>query len=392
MIPAAMGAPDTSGAPAGGVAGGGPAKVRAVALTGQRAPSGGTFTEFSDPSINGRGDLAFGGLTTNPRAHAALYLLSGGRLRMLVASGQSAPTGGVFTSFNDVVLNRRGTVLFLARTTDRTARLGLYLVREGTVVSIVAAGQLAPAGGVFTDFANPTINDQDVVAFVGRTTGAGGEGIFVTSEGTTAAAVMGGQPAPTGGVFQFFLDGTPAENNRGQIAFVASTTVQSTQGIYVLTGGRTIPVVTTNDTAPAGGPFTEFGFVTLTDAGTVGFVGRTARSIVREALYVTGRATLVTLARQGEAVAGGALTTFTNVVMNNREEVVFEEGTPDPIPHAIFVATRAGVRPVSKAGDPAPGGGRFTAYSTPMLNDRGQVAFVAESDNGRHGIYLVGIR
>ncbi len=389
----AGGTPGTPTPPSGAAASDAAAKgVRAIVLTGQRAPAGGTFTEFSDPSINDHGDLAFGGLTTNPRAHAALYLLSGGRLRMLVASGQPAPTGGMFTSFNDVVLNSRGTILFLARTTDRVSSLGLYLVRDGTVVPIVAAGQPTPVGGVFTDFANPTINDRDVVAFVGRINGPGREGIFTTSEGTTTAAVLGGQSAPTGGMFQFFLDGTPAENSRGQIAFVASTTAQSTQGIYVLTGGRTVPVVTTNDTAPVGGPFTEFGFVTLTDAGTVGFVGRTARSAVHEGLYVTGRAQLVMLARQGQVVAGSTLTTFANAAMNEEEEMVFQLGTPDPIARAVYVATRTGVRAVSKVGDPAPAGGRFSAYSTPSLNARGQVAFVAQTDDGRHGVYLGGIR
>jgi len=366
-----------------------PRSVRALVLTGQPAPDGGMYTEFSDPTINAHGDLVFGALTTNPKAHAVLYLLTGGRLRTLVTSGQPAPTGGTFRAFNDVVLNGRGTLLFLGRTTDTGAPLGLYLARGGKILPIIAAGQAAPTGGVFTDFANPTINDLDVVAFVGRTTGRGREGIFTTSEGTTTAAVMGGQAAPTGGAFQFFLDGTPAANNRGQIAFVAATTAHSTQGIYVLTGGRVVPVVTTDDTAPVGGPFTEFGFVNLSDAGTVGFIGRTARSATREALYVTGRATLVTLARQGQAVGGGALTTFINAMMNTAEDVVFELGTPDPIPRAVYLATRSGVRHVSRAGDPAPAGGHFTAYNAPALNDRGQVAVVAETDDGRHGVYLV---
>ncbi len=387
--PATMGRPGGSPVVAAGVS---PPAIRALLLTGQRAPGGGTYTEFSDPSINNHGDLVFGALTTSPQAHAGLYLLAEGRLRSLVASGQPAPTGGVFRAFNDVVLNDRGTLVFLGRTTDSAVPEGLYLARGGRSLPIFAAGQAAPTGGVFTDFANPTINAQDVVAYVGRTTGPGMEGIFTTSEGTTTAAVMGGQAAPTGGAFEFFLDGTPAENNRGQIAFVASTTAHSTQGVYVLAGGRAVPVVTTDDTAPVGGPFTEFGFVMLSDAGTVGFVGRTARSTTREALYVTGRATLVTLARQGQAVAGGVLTTFTNATMNAEEEIVFEPGTPNPIPRAIYVTTRAGVRPVSRAGDPAPAGGHFTAFSTPVLNDRGQVAFVAETDDGRHGIYLGALR
>ena len=365
--------------------------IKAVFLTGQAAPDSGTFTEFSDPALNSRGDLAFGALTTS-RAHQVLYLATGSRTSMLVAAGRPAPGGGTFQLFNDVVLNDRETVVFLGRTGDGAIRQGLYLVRGGTIVPIVASGQPAPSGGVFTDFANPTVNNRDVVAFVGRMSQGPQEGIFTAGEGAIAPAVLSGQPAPTGGAFQFFLDGSPAQNDRGDIAFVASTTDRGTFGVYVLTGSRSIPVVTTDDQTPAGGPFTEFGSVTLTNRGTVGFVGRSARSAVREALYVTGRAVLVPLARQGDAVAGNVLTTFVNGVMNEREDVVFELGTPDPIPRAIFLASRGGVRIIVRTGDAAPGGRRFTAFDAPAVNDRGEIAFVAETDDGRHGIYVVTLR
>jgi hypothetical protein len=368
------------------------AAMRLLVRTGDPAPDGGTFTVLADPALNDRGDIAFGGQTTAREAAQALYLRRDGRITTLVAAGRRVSTGGTFSSFSDVVLNNRGTVTFLGRTTDRAARLGLYAARGGAVVPIVVTGQPAPSGGAFTDLANPTINDHDVIAFVGRTNGTGQEGIFTTIEGTTSTAVLGGWPAPTGGLFQFFLDGSPALNDRGQIAFVAATTEHSTQGVFVLSEGRIASVVTTDDTAPVGGPFTEFGFVSLTAGGTVGFVGRTARSAVREALYTTGRAVLVTLARQGEAVDGAPLTTFTNVAMNNAEDVVFEPGVPEVFPHAVYLARRAGVAALARAGEAAPGGGRFSAFSQPIVNGRGAVAFIAETDDGRHGIYVVTLR
>lgn len=348
------------------------AGIRLLVRAGDRAPDGGTFTALSDPALNDRGDIAFGGQTSARRAAQALYLRHDGRTSSFVAAGRAAPTGGAFSTFSDVVLNDRGTVIFLGRTTDRTARLGLYAARNGGVATIAATGQPAPTGGAFTDFANPTINGRDVIAFVGRTNGPGQEGIFTNIEGTTSAAVMGGQPAPSGGLFQYFLDGSPAENDRGQIAFAASTTARATQGVYVLSEGRVVPVVTTDDTAPVGGPFTEFGFVTLTNAGTVGFVGRTARSAVREALYATGRAVLVTLAREGEMVAGAPLTTFINATMNTAEDVVFEPGVPDVFPRTMYLARRSGVAVITRAGDPAPGGGRFAAFGQPVLSEIGR--------------------
>ena len=362
--------------------------VQLVLVTGQPAPDGGTFTQFSDPALNGRGHLAFAALTSAHDAHVAVYLRAEGRIRTLAVGGRPSPKGGQFTVFNDVILSDRDTVVFLGRTTDRVARLGLYLSRGGPISPVVATGQSAPSGEEFTDFANPTINAQDVVAFVGRMGQGKREGIFTSSEGGITPAVLSGQPAPTGGTFQFFLDGSPAQNDRGEIAFVAAMAPRNTFGVFILLRGVPVPVVTTDEEAPVGGPFTEFGSLMLTNAGTVGFVGRTAQSAIREALYVTGRAVLVPLTRRGQAVAGETLTSIATSAMNDREDVVFELGTPDPIPRAIYLATRTGVRAVVRAGDAAPSGRRFTAFGTPAINGLGQIAFVAETDDGRHGIFL----
>src|SRR5438445_710166 len=169
--------------------------IQRVLGTGEPAPGGGTFTEFSDPSLNDAGDLAFAASTTAPGARYAVFLRSGGRIGALAVAGRPAPTGGTFTVFNDVVLSDRDTVVFLGRTTDPVAHQGLYLARAGTVVPIIATGQPAPTGGAFTDFANPTINRKDVVAFVARMSQGAIEGIFTTGEGGVVPAVLAGQPA-----------------------------------------------------------------------------------------------------------------------------------------------------------------------------------------------------
>lgn len=370
-------------------ASGPPLGFRLLLRTGQQVSDGGTITEFSDPTNNGLGDLIFGAVVqTGARIRETLYLRTAatGKVTPLVSTGQAAPTGGTFGSYSDLLLNDHGIVGWMSRNVGRGSPEGIYLVRGGTVVPVVAVGQPAPTstGGVFTDFANPTVNNQGVIAFIGRL--AGQEGIFTSSGGRTSAVLMSGQASPDGGAFDFFLDGSPALNDRGQMAFVASTTVGHTQGVYVFVDGQPVPIVTTQDEAPLGGRFTEFGSVVLTNSGTVGFIGRTSDSKVPEALYVTGRAALVPLAAAGEDAAGGALTKFADAAIDDREDVMFQLSLPI-VPVAIYLANRAGVRLLLQAGDHAPGGGQFTAFSTPTLNTSGRAAFVAETDDQRHGLY-----
>ena len=163
---------------------------------------------------------------------------------------------------------------------------------------------------------------------------------------------MSGQASPDGGAFEFFLDGSPALNDHGQMAFVASTTIGHTQGVYVFVDGQPVPIVTTLEDAPLGGRFTEFGSVVLTNAGTVGFIGRAGDSKIPEALYVTGRASLVALAVAGEDVAGGALTKFANAAIDDREDVVFQLSLPI-VPQAIYRREPCGRAPA--AADRGPG-------------------------------------
>ena len=382
-------APVWSAAPTAPQAVPSPLRLRLLLRTGDRAPDGGTITEFSDPTNNGPGDLMFGAVVQNgARVRETLYLrpAATGTVTPLVSTGQAVPTGGTLGSFSDLLLNDHGVVGFMSRNVGRGSPEGIYVVRGGHMVPVVAVGQPAPTstGGRFTDFANPTVNNQGVIAFIGRLAGA--EGIFTSTGGRTTVALLSGQTAPDGGAFEFFLDGSPALNDHGQMAFVASTTVGHAQGVYVFVDGQPVPLVTTQDDAPLGGQFTEFGSVVLTNAGTVGFIGRTRDGKIPEALYVTGRAALVPLAVAGEDVGGGALTKFADAAIDGRENIVFQLSLPI-VPQAIYLANRAGVRVLLQSGDHAPGGGQFTAFSTPTLNAAGQVAFVAETDDGRHGLY-----
>src|SRR5207245_9424235 len=72
--------------------------IQAVLVTGEAAPGGGAVTQFSDPALNDRGDLAFAASTSAPGARYAVFLLKDGRLGTLAVAGRPAPPGGPRTA------------------------------------------------------------------------------------------------------------------------------------------------------------------------------------------------------------------------------------------------------------------------------------------------------
>src|SRR5438445_12810127 len=77
--------------------------IRRVAVTGQAVPGGGTFDRFSVESlpivapINAKGQVAFFATILRGRASEGFFVASGARITKLVADGDPAPGGGVFS-------------------------------------------------------------------------------------------------------------------------------------------------------------------------------------------------------------------------------------------------------------------------------------------------------
>src|SRR5205085_899053 len=81
-------------------------------------------------------------------------------------------------------------------------------------------------------------------------------------------------------------------------------------------------------------------------------------------------------------IAGGTLTSFERPVINDEGSIAFLVSVrrSRDLADAIFLLRRGVLRKVAGAGDNAPGGGVFSGFGTPAVNNRRAVAFSAVVD------------
>ncbi|HEX2119687.1 MAG TPA: choice-of-anchor tandem repeat NxxGxxAF-containing protein, partial [Acidimicrobiales bacterium] len=270
----ALGSPFGSGvylAPAGG----GP--VRAIAAPGDPAPGGGVFDFAANPSMNGRGDVAFeGNRSTEPcltdiSPAAVLLCRSGvymrpaqtGEVRRLAGQGDQVRGGTLLAAYGPMV-NGKGDVVFagdLEPAPELGTRAGIFLATPGGgIVPVVRPGDPMPGGGraVSAGTGPPSfsVNDAGDVAFVvtldtHEGDGLGADmGVYLWSQGQVRLVARTGTVAPAIGTITSLttpaLDGlglaAAIVNNRGEVLFQA-TLHDHRVVLVVATGGAVDPCV-----------------------------------------------------------------------------------------------------------------------------------------------------
>lgn len=215
---------------------------------------------------------------------------------------------------------------------------------------------------------------------------------------------IAGMPAPGGGVFgRFGVESQPVAapvNVRGDVAFFATLARSpADEGLFVARGGRIARIAAIGDPVPGGGAlagFTEHPALAIAASGSVVFGAQVTGGRASEALFVWTGGRLNAIAQSATAapgIAGGAFAGFAAPVINDAGDVAFlatirrGRETQD----AIYLRRKGQLRPVVTAGDPAPGGGTFSALATPAMNNKGAVAFAALVEQGERpaGIFIV---
>ena len=349
-----------------------PSRFRRVAVTGDAAPSGGTFDRFGAESmpivapVNARGDVAFFATLSRGGADEGLFLWSRGRLTAVAREGDRVAGIGRLSGFGKhpiPALSDDGTVVFAAAITGGRAVEGLFAAQNGRVRPIAVSGAAAPGvtSGVLASLDAPAVNAKGDVAFLAtvRRGRENLEAVLVSTRGQLQKIVAQGDPAPAGGAFAGF--GPPALNRDGTVAFGSAIEGRAVPGgIFVWKAGQLRMVLGAGDETPIGGIFAKFSErLGFGDQGTIAFHGQLKAAPVAAGIFAIDEGRTRVVARLGDAAPGGG--TLSNFglwpAVSTKGVIAFTaavDGGPSPV--IVVLVAGDGPRRVVGVGDSVPGG------------------------------------
>jgi hypothetical protein len=242
---------------------------------------------------------------------------------------------------------------------------------------IATAGSAAPAGGNYQSFNAVSMNERGQVAFNVTLTGTSNAGIFV-ADGATASTV-----ALAGNGESF---GTPSITPSGDVFFSADT------GVLRSKGKEIVPVVRNGDTLREVGTLTPEFFV-LDSENAVAFFAAIGDSASTSGIFRSDGKRINAVARDNTpAPTGGTFSSLNGFAINARGQVAFEAvmagGSAD---FGVFRTHGEETQTIFAANQSAPGGGLFSDFSDPVMNERGEIVVVAgplQNTTSSFGVFL----
>jgi hypothetical protein len=355
------------------------------------------------------GGVLWAYLAPPPPNVSGLSLSTVPTMRLVVASGQAAPTGGNFDRFDiasqPIVapVNVRGHVAFYASVIRSKTSEGIFLATDQHFVKVAAVGDAVPGGGKLSEFAKhpiPALNDSDKVAFGAAVAGAHAtEGVFMASGGSLQVIALSGTDAPGIPTGTFLEFDSPAINNRDEIAFVATVRRgrETLQALYLYSDGKLRKLVAEGDPTPRGGTFDKFGVPSINNKGVIAFPAVLDHAAVLGGIFVAGTRDLRLLLSVGQLEPSGAmLVRFSErVAINDEDNIALAAHLrlKNDNKEAVLLVTPNGLTEIAAVGDSAPGGGTFSAFGPwPSLGSGDMVVFMAgiEAGPGPLALYAAG--
>ncbi len=249
---------------------------------------------------------------------------------------------------------------------------------------IAATGDAAPAGGNYVGFLNTlAVNARGQVSFDARLSGPSTTGVFVSDGNTTSTIVLGGNPDPTAGNFNFVS--IPFLTTRGDVIFDGGT------GIFRSDGRSTVALVQSGDAAPGGGTLIPTAY-TANSQGLIAFGAFVTGGVNTEGIFRTDGTHTVTIAVDGTAApTGGTFLFFSSPVIDEFGQAAFFAGTTGgSADFGIYRGDGENITTIFAANQTAPGGGTFVDFGEPVINGHGQVLALASLENaaGPFGLIL----
>ena len=285
------------------------------------------------------------------------------------------------------------------------------------VLAIAREGQPMPAGEAGTlgfMLINPaTLDASGRGAFVADVDGAErNQGIFFADANSLKVIAMGcgetggygstsdcGDPSPIGGTFSGMFRGTapaPAANDDGDVLFIADLVgapVPRALFLYRSQDESIIKIAAIGDPSPRGGTLTAVGPGVINNAGTIAFTASTVGNGSQGAeILVWRNGVTTTYVAAGDPAPNGEVFSLLGAeavgcedgtwipiavpALNDDDQIAFKARTQSG--DGLYLSRDGVHERLVRWDDPEPGGGVFFDFGGhPVLNDRGEIAFLA---------------
>jgi hypothetical protein len=363
---------------------------------GDPVPGGGTIVEVGAVSMNAIGQIAFQAYLSEDFIDHGLFLFSpDGTVLPIARFGGQSPEGDQFVYLQSPLVNAGGQVAFLSELGESLG--GAYLWSGDSIARVAGHGDPIDREPKFLDSSPLGIDGAGQVLFVADVF-PGNYGLFLGNPTSVVARV--GDPAPGGGALDYLDTIWPAINDSGQAVFTAAATSITTSyalGVYSFAQGTLTRIAAPQDPAPGGGSFLSFtGPVSINRSGDVSFVAYASFPSPSGVYLFSGSAFRSLVALGGSAPGGGAFSKFAFLSLNDRPQVAFAAAVTLPGRSGFFIWSQDMVTPIAQSGDPAPGGDFFDlpfdsnvilTSLEPSLNNSGDVAFGGSLSSGDSGVF-----
>jgi hypothetical protein len=329
--------------------------------------------------------------------------------RIVAMEGALAPgvLGQRFGTFHDPLINDSGHVVFASGLTISGPNTGVGIFGDfGDGPSYIAHGAQSPRDLPFEAVGRHQLNNAGEVAFVGQVAFQSSNIYRWSPTGLTLLA-QPGQVAP-GAMAPMYLHSTTSLsiNDAGDVAFVDfnGSFLPPEPAIFRRTDDQWQQVIRVNAAAPDGnGQLQRFHSIPLlNEQGQVAFTGLYANATpgTTGAVLVADRDGQPRIIARDGQVLDDAMTTltfmeFATPVINNRGDVAFTgagRGIDGRITSILFLGNADHLSQVVRAQIPAPDGDLYSSFYDVALNDSGQLAYLAVTRDAageiQPGLYL----
>ena len=170
--------------------------------------------------------IAFAAVVDGRGVPGGVFAVDAGQVRKLAGAGEETPLGGIFAKFSErLAVNDAGAVAFIARLKDAPVSAAVFLAEGGRVRKLVALGETAPTGGRFSNLgAWPGLSSRGSVSFTASVDpGPPATAVFVTGDrGTKQLAAIGDALPGSETLISFGLYPTATLGPGGHLTFATA--------------------------------------------------------------------------------------------------------------------------------------------------------------------------